>query len=133
MAPQPGASPPPPPHATQGPSGVGDKNTNTHAQSMLVDMCVAALAPLPHVCSNQQGIRPVGANKTSSEFVEAVPQLLQKRNVRVARHLQVWHIKCNIEHGMHKSAPSGMESMVCLQRQCHSRWSKTGCGPLHWL
>ena len=44
-----------------------------HAQSMPNEMCVAASAPL----------------KTSSEFVEAVAQLLQKRKVRVARHLRV--------------------------------------------
>ena len=44
-----------------------------HAQSMLDEMCVAAWAPL----------------QTSSEFVEAVAQLLQKRKVRVARHLRV--------------------------------------------
>ena len=44
-----------------------------HAQSTPDDMCVAALAPL----------------QTSSEFVEAVAQLLQKRKVRVARHLHV--------------------------------------------
>ena len=46
---------------------------STHAQSMPNEMCVAALAPL----------------QTSSEFVEAVAQLLQKRKVRVARHLRV--------------------------------------------
>ena len=61
----------------------------THAQGMLVDMCVAALAPLPHVCSTQQDITSVGASQPSSEFVEAVAQLLQKRKVQVARHLQV--------------------------------------------
>ena len=44
-----------------------------HAQSMPDEMCVAASAPL----------------QTSSEFVEAVAQLLQKRKVRVARHLRV--------------------------------------------
>ena len=44
-----------------------------HAQSMPDEMCVAAPAPL----------------QTSSEFVEAVAQLLQKRKVRVANHLRV--------------------------------------------
>ena len=44
-----------------------------HAQSMPDEMCVAASAPL----------------QTSSEFVEAVAQLLHKRKVRVARHLRV--------------------------------------------
>ena len=44
-----------------------------HAQSMRDEMCVAASAPL----------------QTSSEFVEAVAQLLQRRKVRVARHLRV--------------------------------------------
>ena len=44
-----------------------------HAQSMPDEMCEAALAPL----------------QTSSKFVEAVAQLLQKRKVRVARHRQV--------------------------------------------
>ena len=62
---------------------------NTHAQSMPVDMCVAAVAPLEHVCSDKQDITSVGANGPSSDFVEAVAQLLQKRNVPVARHLQV--------------------------------------------
>ena len=81
--------PPPPPHAPPGPSRVGDRSMNTHAQSNRVDMCVAALAPLRHVCSDQQAITSVGANEPSSEFVEAVAQLLQKRKVRVARHLQV--------------------------------------------
>ena len=28
---------------------------------------------------------------------------------------------------------SGMQSMVCHKRQWHNQWSKTGCGPLHWL
>ena len=46
---------------------------STHAQSMPNEMCVAASAPL----------------QTSSEFVEAVAQLLQKRKVRVAKHLRV--------------------------------------------
>ena len=50
-----------------------------HAQSMPDEMCVAAAAPL----------------QTSSEFVEAVAQLLQKRKVRVARHLQVRVVTCN--------------------------------------
>ena len=62
---------------------------NTHAQSMPVDMCVAAVAPLPHVCSDQQDITSVGANQPSLDFVEAVAQLLQKHKVRVAKHLQV--------------------------------------------
>ena len=44
-----------------------------HAKSMPDEMCVAASAPL----------------QTSSEFVEAMAQLLQKRKVRVARHLRV--------------------------------------------
>ena len=44
-----------------------------HAQSMPDDVFVAASAPL----------------QTSSEFVEAVAQLLQKRKVQVARHLRV--------------------------------------------
>ena len=60
---------------------------NTHAHNMPLDMSVAALVPLPHVCSNQQDITSVGANQPSSDFVEAVAQLLQKRQVRVARHL----------------------------------------------
>ena len=46
---------------------------STHAQSMPNEMCVAASAPL----------------QTSSKFVEAVAQLLQKRKVRVARHPRV--------------------------------------------
>ena len=62
---------------------------NTHAQSMPFDMYVAALAPPPHVCSDRQDITSVGANQPSSEFVEAVAKLMQKRKVRVARHLQV--------------------------------------------
>ena len=53
------------------------------------DMCVVAFAPLPHVCSDQWDITSVGANQPSLEFVEAVAQLLQKRKVRVARHLHV--------------------------------------------
>ena len=28
---------------------------------------------------------------------------------------------------------SSMQSMVCHKRQWHGQWSKTGCGPLHWL
>ena len=44
-----------------------------HSQSKPDDLCVAAVAPL----------------QTSSEFVQAVAQLLRKRKVRVARHLQV--------------------------------------------
>ena len=60
-----------------------------HAQSMPGDMCVAALAPLQHVCSDQQDMMSVGANQPSSEFVEAVAQLLRRRKVRVARHLRV--------------------------------------------
>ena len=63
--------PPPSPTATQSASRVGDMST--HAQSMPNEMCVAASAPL----------------QTSSEFVEAVAQLPQKRKVRVARHLRV--------------------------------------------
>ena len=66
-------APPPSPTATQSASRVGDRNKSTHAQSMPNEMCVAASAPL----------------QTSSEFVEAVAQLLQKRKVRVARHLRV--------------------------------------------
>ena len=77
---------------------------NAHPRSMPVDMCVAALAPLPHVCSDQQDIASVGANQPSSYFVEAVAQLLQKSKGRVARHLEVrveahqrqlsaWHAK----------------------------------------
>ena len=46
---------------------------STHAQSMPNEMSVAALVLL----------------QTSSEFVEAAAQLLQKRKVRVARHLRV--------------------------------------------
>ena len=88
MALSPGALPPPPPHATQVPSRVWDKIMNAHAQSMLVDMCVAALAQLPHVCSDQHDITSVGANQPSSEFVEAAAQLLKKRKMRVARQLQ---------------------------------------------
>ena len=72
MAPAPGA-PPPSPTATQSASRVGDRNISMHAQSMPDEMCVAASAPL----------------QTSSEFAEAVAQLLQKRKVRVARHLRV--------------------------------------------
>ena len=78
---------PPPPHATQGPSGVEDRNMNMHARSMPSNRCVAALAPLPHACSNQQDITFVGVKQPSSEFVEAVAQLLQKRKVQVERHL----------------------------------------------
>ena len=89
MAVPPGALPPPPPHATQGPSGVGDMNMNMHARSMPSDMCVTVLAPPPHVFSAQQDITSAGANQPSSEFVEAVAQLLQKHKVGVARHLQV--------------------------------------------
>ena len=64
-------APPPSPTATQSASRVGDMSA--HAQSMPNEMRVAASAPL----------------QTSSEFVEAVAQLLQKRKVRVARHLRV--------------------------------------------
>ena len=49
-----GAPPPPPPCATQGPSGAGDRNNNMHAQSMASDLCVAALAMLPHVSTNSK-------------------------------------------------------------------------------
>ena len=66
-------APPPSPTATHSASRVGDRTMSMHAQSNRDEMCVAALAPL----------------QTSSEFVEAVAQLLQKRKVRVARHLQV--------------------------------------------
>ena len=66
-------APAPSPCATQSASRVGDRNMSMHAQSMPDEMCVAASAPL----------------QTSSEFVEAVAQLLQKRKVRVARHLRV--------------------------------------------
>ena len=66
-------APPPSPTATQRASRVGDRNMSTHAQSMPDEMCVAASAPL----------------QTSSEFFEAVAQLLQKRKVRVARYLRV--------------------------------------------
>ena len=62
---------------------------NWHAHSMRVDMCVAAVAPLPHVCSDQQGITSFGANQPSSAFFEAVAQFLQKRKLLAARHLQV--------------------------------------------
>ena len=62
---------------------------NTHAHIMPVDMCVAAVAPLQHVCSDQHDILSVGANLPSSHFVEAVAKLLQKRRARVARHLQM--------------------------------------------
>ena len=33
-----------------------------HAESMPGDMCVAAVAPLQHVCSDEQDIMSVGAN-----------------------------------------------------------------------
>ena len=66
-------APSPSPTATQSASRVGDRNMSTHAQSMPDEMCVAASAPL----------------QTSSELVEAVAQLLQKRKVRLARHLRV--------------------------------------------
>ena len=56
---------------------------------MPVDMCAAALAPLPHVFSDQQDITSVGANQPSLIFVELVALFLQKRKVRAARHLQV--------------------------------------------
>ena len=52
-------------------------------------MCVAAVAPLQHVCSAQQDMMSIGANQPSSYFVEAEAHLLQKRKVRVARHLEV--------------------------------------------
>ena len=62
---------------------------NMHAQCMPGDMCVAAVAPLKRVCSDQQDMIFVRANQPSSDFVEAVAHLVQKRRVQVARHLQV--------------------------------------------
>ena len=52
-------------------------------------MYVATVVPLHHFCSDQQDVTCVGANQPSSNFIEAVAQLLQKRKVRVARHSQV--------------------------------------------
>ena len=52
-----------------------------HAHIMPSDMHVAALAPLPHVCSNEQDITSLGVTQPSSEFVEAVARLLQKCKV----------------------------------------------------
>ena len=66
-------APPPSPTATQSASRVGDRNMSMHAQGMPDEMCVAVVALL----------------QTSSEFIEAVAQLLQRCKVRVARHLQV--------------------------------------------
>ena len=66
----------PPLCATQGPSGAGDKNMTMLAQSMPSDMCVAALAPPPHVCTNQQDIMLVGVTQPSSKFVHVVARLL---------------------------------------------------------
>ena len=58
-------APPPSPTATQSASRVGDRNMSMHAKSMPDELCVAASATL----------------QTSSKFVQAVAQLLQKRKV----------------------------------------------------
>ena len=52
-------------------------------------MCVAAEAPLRHVCCCEHDITSVGANQPSSEFFETVAHSLQKCKVPVARHLEV--------------------------------------------
>ena len=85
---------------------------STHAQSMPNEMCVAASAPL----------------QTSSEFVEAVAQLLQKRRVRVARHLtvRVEAHQMQLRDGMQKSGMRGMQSMACHNPQWNNQSSKTG-------
>ena len=38
---------------------------NMHAHSMRGDMCVAAVAPLQHFCSDQHDVMSVGANQPS--------------------------------------------------------------------
>ena len=58
-------------------------------QSMPSDMCVAAMGPPPHVCTNQQDIVLVGVTRPAIEFVEVIAWQLQKRKVQVARHLRV--------------------------------------------
>ena len=125
--------PPLSPNATQSASRVGDQNMNTHAQSMPVNMCVASVAPLQHVCTDQQEMM----------FVVQIspPQILLRQwhsCCRSARcewqgicRCMVKHTRCNLEHSMQKSGMSGMQSMVCHKRQWRSQWSKTGCGPLH--
>ena len=60
----------------------------------------------------------VGANQPSSKFVEAVAQLLQKRKVRVARHLQV-----RVEaHQMQRRARHAKE---CDERHAEHAMSQT--------
>ena len=54
--------------ATQGPPRATDKNLNMHAEIMPSDMCVAALAPPTHVCTNQRDIMLVGVTQLSSVF-----------------------------------------------------------------
>ena len=56
---------------------------------LLTCVCVCAVEPLQHVFDDQQDLMSVDAKQSSSEFVKAVAQLLQKRKVRVARHLQL--------------------------------------------
>ena len=101
-------APPPSPTATQSASRVGDRNMSMHAQRDCLVTCVW----LPwrrysmHVVSDQQDMMSVCANQQSSKFVEAVAQLLQKRKVRVARHLQV-HVEA---HQMQLRARHAKES-----------------------
>ena len=99
-------APPPSPTATQSASRVGDRNMSMYAQSMPDEMCVAALAPL----------------QTSSEFVEAVAQLLQKRKVLAARHLRVRvearHMQLRARHAKEwdeRHAKHGMSQMSVAQ------------------
>ena len=62
---------------------------NTHVRSMPRCMCVAALAPVSHVCMSEQDITLLGLTQPFSKFVETIARLLQKHKMRVARHLQV--------------------------------------------
>ena len=76
----PGMALPPGAHAspceTQGPPGAGDRHMNMHAESMLSDMFMAALAPTLHFCTDQQNIMSVGIAHASSDFLEAVARFL---------------------------------------------------------
>ena len=108
-----------------------------HAQSMPDEMCVAASAPV----------------QTPPEFVEAVAQLLQKRKVRVARHLRVRveahqtklrgrHAKeWDVRHAEHGMSQSSMAQSVEQDRLRPVAWAASGkdalcvlmqATPMHW-
>ena len=102
---------------------------------MLGDTCVPAMALPPGDRTDPHDSMSFAVGEPSSDFVEAVAKLLQKRKVRVARHLHVcveadqMHLMARCAMDWDESyAADGMSqaSVVQLVEQVRVRL-------LHWL